>query len=148
MVQQKSINEQELQLQKNELARYTKLHDKGVVSDQEYEGKKMAFLQAEKNYKNLLSSISQLQSSLIDNTKAIKGNEVNDVKETVNLDRNLSQSFYQLKKAIKDLEKGLLPNSFFLEDFWKGVKDVENWIDTDDDEEVFIYKDIQFPNNN
>lgn len=104
LVQQKSINEQELQLQKNELARYTKLHDKGVVSDQEYEGKKMAFLQAEKNYKNLLSSISQLQSSLIDNTKAIKGNEINDVKETVNLDRNLSQSFYQLKKAIKDWE--------------------------------------------
>jgi hypothetical protein len=64
----------------------------------------MAFLQAEKNYKNLLSSISQLQSSLIDNTKAIRGNEINDVKETVNLDRNLSQSFYQLKKAIKDWE--------------------------------------------
>ncbi|SHI34150.1 HlyD family secretion protein [Flavobacterium terrae] len=104
LIQQKSINEQELQLQKSELTRYTKLHDKGVVSDQEFESKKMAFLQAEKNYKNLLSSISQLQSSLIDNTKAIKGNEINDVKETVNLDRNLSQSFYQLKKAIKDWE--------------------------------------------
>lgn len=104
LIQQRAINEQELQLQKNELARYTKLHDKGVVSDQEFEGKKMAFLQAEKNYKNLLSSISQLQSSLIDNTKAIRGNEINDVKETVNLDRNLSQSFYQLKKAIKDWE--------------------------------------------
>lgn len=104
LIQQKGINEQELQLQRSELARYTKLHDKGVVSDQEFESKKMAFLQAEKNYKNLLSSISQLQSSLIDNAKAIKGNEINDVKETVNLDRNLSQSFYQLKKAIKDWE--------------------------------------------
>ncbi|WP_136667730.1 HlyD family secretion protein [Flavobacterium sp. H122] len=104
LIQQKAINEQELQLQKSEMTRYTKLHDKGVVSDQEFESKKMTFLQAEKNYKNLLSSISQLQSSLIDNAKAIKGNEINDVKETVNLDRNLSQSFYQLKKAIKDWE--------------------------------------------
>ena len=104
LIQQKSINEQELQLQRSDLARYTKLHDKGVVSDQEFESKKMNFLQAEKNYKNLLTSISQLQSSLIDNAKAIKGNEINDVKETVNLDRSLSQSFYQLKKAIKDWE--------------------------------------------
>lgn len=104
LIQQKTINEQELQLQQSELVRYTKLHDKGIVSDQEFESKKMNFLQAEKNYKNLLSSISQLQSSLIDNAKAIKGNEINDVKETVNLDRNLSQSFYQLKKAIKDWE--------------------------------------------
>lgn len=104
LIQQKSINEQELQLQRSDLARYTKLHDKGVVSDHEFESKKMNFLQAEKNYKNLLTSISQLQSSLIDNAKAIKGNEINDVKETVNLDRSLSQSFYQLKKAIKDWE--------------------------------------------
>ncbi|GAA4763171.1 MULTISPECIES: HlyD family secretion protein [Flavobacterium] len=104
LIQQKSINEQELQLQRSDLARYTKLHDKGVISDQEFENKKMNFLQAEKNYKNLLASISQLQSSLIDNAKAIKGNQINDVKETVNLDRSLSQSFYQLKKAIKDWE--------------------------------------------
>ena len=104
LIQQKSINEQEMQLQKSELARYTKLHDKGVVSDQEFEAKKMNYLQADKNYKNLLASISQLQSSLIDNTKAIRGNQINDVKETVNLDRSLSQSFYQLKKAIKDWE--------------------------------------------
>ncbi|RVU90943.1 HlyD family efflux transporter periplasmic adaptor subunit [Flavobacterium columnare] len=104
LIQQKEINEQELALQRNEIARYTTLHEKGVVSSQEFESKKLNFLQAEKNYKNLLTSISQLKSSLIDNTKAIKGTAINDVKETVTLDRNLSQSFYQLKKAIKDWE--------------------------------------------
>ncbi|MES2812954.1 MAG: HlyD family efflux transporter periplasmic adaptor subunit [Bacteroidota bacterium] len=104
LVQQKEINEQELQLQRNDIARYTKLHDKGVVSSQEYEAKKLNYLQAEKNYKSLLTSISQLKSSLIENTRASKGTVINDVKETVNLDRSLSQSFYQLKKAIKDWE--------------------------------------------
>lgn len=104
LIQQKEINEQELALQRNEIARYTKLHEKGVVSSQEFETKKLNFLQAEKNYKNLLTSISQLKSSLIDNARASKGIAINDVKETVNLDRNLSQSFYQLKKAIKDWE--------------------------------------------
>lgn len=102
--QQKEINEQELQLQRNDIARYAKLHDKGVISSQEYDTKKLNYLQAEKNYKNLLTSISQLKSSLIENTRASKGTVINDVKETVNLDRSLSQSFYQLKKAIKDWE--------------------------------------------
>lgn len=102
--QQKEINEQELQLQRNDIARYAKLHDKGVISSQEYDAKKLSYLQAEKNYKNLLTSISQLKSSLIENTRASKGTVINDVKESVNLDRSLSQSFYQLKKAIKDWE--------------------------------------------
>ena len=104
LIQQKTITEQELQLQRNELARYTKLHGKGIISEQEFEAKKMNFLQAEKNYKNLLSSISQLQSSLISNSRAIKGTEINDKKNEVDLDRSLLQSFYQLKKVIKDWE--------------------------------------------
>jgi multidrug efflux pump subunit AcrA (membrane-fusion protein) len=104
LIQQKEINEQELQLQRNDIARYTKLNEKGVVSAQEFETKKLNYLQAEKNYKNLLTSISQLKSSLIENDRAAKGTSINDVKETVNLDRSLSQSFFQLKKAVKDWE--------------------------------------------
>lgn len=102
--QQKTINEQELQLQKSDIARYAKLHSKGVISEQEFEAKKLNFLQAEKNYKNLLSSISQLKSSLIENTRAAKGTKITDEKETVTLERSRIQSFYQLQKAIKDWE--------------------------------------------
>ncbi|MGX7667530.1 HlyD family secretion protein [Flavobacterium pedocola] len=104
LMQQQSINEQELRLQKNELTRYTTLHSKGVISDQEFETKKLNYLQSEKSFKNLLSSISQLKSSLIENRRAVKGNEIGGTKEAVNLDRNATQSFYQLKKAIRDWE--------------------------------------------
>jgi multidrug resistance efflux pump len=104
LLQQKDINEQELKLQKNEVNRSNTLHDKGVISDQEFETKKLSYLQAEKNYKSLLTSISQLRSSLIDNVRSVKGTQINDTKEGVNLDRNVTQSFYQLKKAIKDWE--------------------------------------------
>ena len=104
LLQQKEINEQELKLQKNEIIRYTTLNNKGVISDQEFESKKLNYLQAEKNYKNLLSSISQLRSSLIDNSRATKGTQISSTKEAVNLDRSVTQSFYQLKKAIKDWE--------------------------------------------
>lgn len=104
LLQQKEINEQELKLQKNEITRYTTLNSKGVISDQEFESKKLNYLQAEKNYKSLLSSISQLKSSLIDNSRATKGTQIDGTKEMVNLDRSVTQSFYQLKKAIKDWE--------------------------------------------
>jgi multidrug resistance efflux pump len=102
--QQKAINEGELELQKNEIARFEVLFNKGIISAQEMEVKKLGFLQAQKNYKNLLSSISQLKSSLIDNTKSSQNSQINGTKEEVNLDRNMAQSFYQLKKIIKDWE--------------------------------------------
>ncbi|WP_264552636.1 HlyD family secretion protein [Flavobacterium sp. N2038] len=102
--QQKAINEGELELQKNELARFEVLFNKGIISAQEMEVKKLSFLQAQKNYRSLLSSISQLRSSLIDNTKSSQNSHINSTKEEVNLGRNMAQSFYQLKKVIKDWE--------------------------------------------
>jgi multidrug resistance efflux pump len=102
--QQKVINESELQLQKNEIARFETLFNKGIISAQEMEAKKLTYLQAQKSYKGLLSSISQLRSSLIDNTKSSQSSQINSTKEEVNLGRNMAQSFYQLKKVIKDWE--------------------------------------------
>jgi multidrug resistance efflux pump len=102
--QQKVINESELQLQKNEIARFETLFNKGIISAQEMEAKKLGYLQAQKSYKNLLSSISQLKSALIDNTKSSQSSRINSTKEEVNLERGMAQSFYQLKKVIKDWE--------------------------------------------
>lgn len=102
--EQKIINENELQLQKNELTRFETLFNKGIISTQEIEIKKLNYLQANKSYKTLLTSISQLKSSLIDNTKLSQNSQINNTKEEVNLGRNMTQSFYQLKKVIKDWE--------------------------------------------
>jgi multidrug resistance efflux pump len=102
--QQKTINESELQLQKSNVNRYETLFDKGVISAQDFESKKLGYLQAEKSYKNLLSSISQLKSSLIENERTSKGTKINETKEEVNLESSKMQSFYQLEKVIKDWE--------------------------------------------
>ncbi|MET3026624.1 HlyD family efflux transporter periplasmic adaptor subunit [Flavobacterium sp. UW10123] len=102
--QQKQLNESELELQKNEVARFETLFNKGIISAQEMEAKKLGFLRAQKNYKSLLSSISQLRSSQIDNTKSSQNAQINKTKEEANLRRNVSQSFYQLKKVIRDWE--------------------------------------------
>lgn len=102
--QQKDISETELQLQKNDVNRYETLFNKGVVSAQDFENRKLGYLQAEKGYKNLLSNISQLKSSLIDNNRATKGTEISGTKEEANLESSKTESFYQLKKVIKDWE--------------------------------------------
>ncbi|NJM79103.1 MAG: HlyD family secretion protein, partial [Flavobacterium sp.] len=101
---QKSINQSELELQKSDLDRYEKLYKNGVIASQEFEKQKLSYLQSQKNYKNLLSSISQLKSSLNDLNRNSKTTAINSTKDAINLERNVLQSFYQLKKAIKDWE--------------------------------------------
>lgn len=101
---QKSINQNELILQKNDLDRYETLYKKGIIATQEIEKQRLVFLQFQKNYKSVLSSISQLKSSLNELNKNSKTTQINENKENVNLERNVIQAFYQLKKAIKDWE--------------------------------------------
>ena len=101
---QKGINQSELQLLKNDVERYEKLFKKGVISAQEIEKQRLIYLQAEKNYKSLLSSISQLKSSINELNRSSKTTVINESTTSINLERSVMQSFYQLKKAIKDWE--------------------------------------------
>jgi len=101
---QKEINQSELQLLKTNVERYEKLFKKGVISAQEIEKQRLIYLQAEKNYKSLLSSISQLKSSINELDRSSKTTVINESTTSINLERSVMQSFYQLKKAIKDWE--------------------------------------------
>ncbi|MEM0542468.1 hypothetical protein WFZ85_07555 [Flavobacterium sp. j3] len=101
---QKSINDKELILQKSDLDRYETLYKKGIIATQEIEKQRLIYLQSQKNYKGVLSTISSLKSSLNELKKNSKTTQINESKENVNLERNVIQSFYQLKKAIKDWE--------------------------------------------
>lgn len=101
---QKTINQNELELEKNQLDRQEGLYKKGVIATLEFEKQKLSYLQSQKNYKNLLSSISQLKSSLNELNRSSKATTINSTKDAVNLERNVLQAFYQLKKAIKDWE--------------------------------------------
>jgi multidrug resistance efflux pump len=101
---QKSINQNELVLQKSDLDRYETLYKKGIIATQEMEKQRLIYLQSQKNFKGVLSTISTLKSSLNELNKNSKTTQINENKENVNLERNVIQSFYQLKKAIKDWE--------------------------------------------
>ena len=101
---QKSINQNELELNRLDLERYQTLFNKGIIASQELEKHKLSYLATEKGYKNLLSSISSLKSSLNELNRASQTTKINENKENVNLERNVIQAFYQLKKSIKDWE--------------------------------------------
>ena len=101
---QKSINQNELALQKIDLNRYEGLFQKGIIAAQEIEKQRLIYLQSQRNYKSLLSTIPSLKSSLIELNRNSKTNLINENKENVNLERNVIQAFYQLKKTIKDWE--------------------------------------------
>jgi len=101
---QKIINQNELELNILDLERYQILYNKGIIASQELEKHKLNYLATEKGYKNLLSSISSLKSSLNELNRATQTTKINENKENVNLERNVIQAFYQLKKTIKDWE--------------------------------------------
>jgi multidrug resistance efflux pump len=101
---QKSINQNELVLQKIDVERYEGLFKKGIIAAQEMEKNRLIFLQSQKNYKSFLSTISTLKSSLNELNRNSTTTRINESKENVNLQRNVIQAFYQLKKAIKDWE--------------------------------------------
>jgi len=101
---QKIINQNEVELNKQDLDRYQTLFNKGIIASQELEKHKLTYFATEKGYKNLLSSISTLKSSLNELNRSTKTTKINENKENVNLERNVIQAFYQLKKSIKDWE--------------------------------------------
>lgn len=101
---QKSINQSELELQKKDLERYEGLYKKGIIATQEIEKQRLVYLQSQKNFKNVLNTISTLKSSLNELNRTSKTTQINESKENINLERNVVQAFYQLKKVIKDWE--------------------------------------------
>src|SRR5690606_38502499 len=101
---QKEINRTELDFKEKDLERNRSLFEKGIISAQDFESKQLEYAQAERNFKNFESSISQIREAISNAHKTSKGTEINQVREEMTLLKNVIQSFNQLKKAIKDWE--------------------------------------------
>lgn len=101
---QKQINNTELSFKKKDLDRSKSLFEKGVISAKDYETKQLEYLQAERNYQNMSSSISQLREAISNSNKTSKGTEITRIREEMTLLKNTIQSFNLLKKTIKDWE--------------------------------------------
>lgn len=111
LLSQKEIEEKKLALRRKNLMRYKTLLDENASTQTEYEGKQVELYQAEQSYKSMESLISQTKELISNAKRKIKNSEIaNTQKESILLKKTL-QSFYQLKKSLKDWERQFLLKS-------------------------------------
>ncbi|MCF6351099.1 MAG: HlyD family secretion protein [Flavobacteriaceae bacterium] len=101
---QKSINKKELFFKKKDLKRNEVLFNKGIISERDFENKKLEVLLAERNYKNIIVSISQTRENISNGNNRKEQNIIDNTRTEINLLKAVIQSFDQLKKSIKDWE--------------------------------------------
>lgn len=111
IISQQNINKKEIELKKNDLTRYEVLYEKGIISAQDFDLKKLDFLQAQRSYQNNNSSISQLRELIYESQKNLKGTEIKRIKEENNYLKNVIQSYNQLKKSLRNWELSYLLKS-------------------------------------
>lgn len=105
LLSQKNLNLKELEYKRNDLERSRKMFEKGVISAKDKEQKELEFLQAERAYKTLESSISQMRELIGSSKQNIESTSIKRIQNDTRLQKKAIQSFLYLKKAIKDWEK-------------------------------------------
>jgi multidrug resistance efflux pump len=101
---QKELNREELIYKKKDLERNEKLLNKGVISIQEFENRKLEYLQAERSYKNMSVSISQIKENINNTRNLKKQTTIDNTRQEVTLFKGVLQALDQLKTAIKEWE--------------------------------------------
>ncbi len=104
LISQKELNNKEFVFKEKALERQKTLFEKGVISEQEFEFKQLELIQARKNFQNINSQISQLKEALGNSNKNLVGTQIKEKLDEVRLFKNVIQSFFQLKKSIKEWE--------------------------------------------
>ena len=104
LISQKQLGLKELAFKEKTLRRQEILFEKGVISEQAYELKQLELLQAKKNHQSMSSQISQLKEALENSKKTLKGTQIRKTQDETRMFKNVIQSFFQLKKSIKDWE--------------------------------------------
>ena len=103
-IDQRRLLEQEYALEQMDFDRHQQLYEKGVISQQEYESKKLELLQMDKNISTMAISISQLREAIASTDQNLKTTKINEQEDDMRLLRNLSQSLNTLKMAIRQWE--------------------------------------------
>ncbi len=101
---QQTIDKKKFELAQNEYNRNKTLHEKGVISLNEFEAKELQFLENEKRLKNGDIAFSQLKQSINNAYRNSKETKINYQMESTRLFKNVVQSFTQLREAIKAWE--------------------------------------------
>ncbi|MFY0629890.1 MAG: HlyD family efflux transporter periplasmic adaptor subunit [Flavobacteriaceae bacterium] len=103
---QKDHSLRQLKVKENDFnTRQKRLIKVGAIAQKAYEQKEVELLDAKKAYKALESTISQTRELIANSQKNIKGGNIENIQKEIRLFKKTIQSFYQLKKALKDWER-------------------------------------------
>ncbi len=131
LTSQRELNQQELLFKNKEFKRNQSLFEKGIISEQEFENKKLEYLQAERSFKSLNITISQIRESINNIKNTTRTTEINQTREEINQLKLVIQSFNQLKDAIRVweskyvLKSNIIGKVSFL-NFWHENQSVNN----------------------
>lgn len=122
-IDQRRLLEQEYALEQMDFDRHQQLYEKGVISQQEYESKKLELLQMDKNISAMAISISQMREAIASAGQTLRTTKINKQEDDTRLLANLSQSFNVLKKAVREWEHNYVLSSSIegvvgFQEFW------------------------------
>ena len=130
-IAQKKINYRELVIKEKNLKRQRALYKKGVISAQEFENQRLLVLQAQKEYRNLHTTISQIKEAIAGMDRTSKSTTIDRTKEEIALYKTMLQSYNIFIKGLKTWELQYLLKSdtagkvIFL-DFWSPSQTVNS----------------------
>ncbi len=104
LIYQKKLNKKQLDFKKKDLERSRKMFSQGVISAKDKEMKEVEFLQEERAFKNLETSISQMRELINNSAKNLDNTSIKKTQSDLRIKKKAEQSFLYLKKAIKDWE--------------------------------------------
>ncbi len=104
LISQETLNKSELELKRKDLDRYKTLYKKGIISSQDYDQKQLEYLQAQRSFRSISSSISQLRETINNSRKNLRGTEIKEAQNDSKSLKNVIQSYNQLKRSIKNWE--------------------------------------------
>ena len=104
LISQQGLNKKEIALKKKDLERFEVLYKKGIISAQEYDQKQLDFLQSQRSYRSISSSISQLRETINNSQKNLRGTEIRKTQDQNKELKNVIQSYSQLKRSLKNWE--------------------------------------------
>ncbi len=102
---QRNLSKKELEIKEQDLERSRKMFEQGVISAKEKEQREVEFLQSQRNNQSNETTISQLRELINNSEKNLEGTSIKKTQNDIRLRKKAIQSFFYLKKAIKDWEK-------------------------------------------
>jgi len=111
LTQQYQLNLEELKFMQIDVERSDDLYEKGVISKQDNEQKKIAYLRSENLAKNILLEISELNNDISLSKRNLKLNAIEKIRVEKNVEKELFQNLDKLKVGIRDWETRFLLKS-------------------------------------